>query len=114
MSGCKDSSCALPLSHTHIPLQVQTIPAFPRFPAVALQTSSKQFIKWNFSGINAEPRIDLRMNHDNVSYCLCSNEDYQDGWRETNHPLDSSQTHSALLFLMLGDLLVITAANKPS
>lgn len=51
------------------------------------------------------------MNHDNVSYCLRSNEDYQDEWRGTSYPLHSSQNPSALLFLMLRDLLVIIATN---
>ena len=54
------------------------------------------------------------MNLDNVSYCLRSKEDYQDEWRGADYSLYSSQSRSALLFLVQRGLLVIIAADKQS
>ena len=110
-SDRRGPSLCLPLSHSRIHSQVQTITSASH---CCLSALTKQLIRENFSRIRAELGGLLNMNHDNVSGCLCDDENYQDEWRRNSHPLYSSQRRSALRFLMLRDLLVITAADKQS
>lgn len=70
------------LSHTHP--DCHGLWPFSCYPLSAL---IKPFLRESFSGISIELRSNLNMNHDNVSHCLCSNEDSQDEWRGANHSL---------------------------